>query len=290
MKRTILLTGATGAVSTTLLQALEGADVSLRALVRDPSKAQALTARGVAVVQGDLDDPESLPRAFEGVNDLWLLNAVSPRQPENSMNAVWAARRAGVERVVRMSAIGAAHDAPSRNGRLHALSDAELIASGLKYTILRPHFFMQNLLGMAPSIKADGAFYWDMGQGKLGMIDVRDIGAFAARVLTSAPEQHHGKIYTLTGPASVTFDDAAAALGQALGKPVRYVAVPHEAARKAMLDQGFPSWLAGMMIEYATAYSENWGNFTTPHVQEVVGRPPYSIADFVSAHVAAFSA
>jgi uncharacterized protein YbjT (DUF2867 family) len=288
MKRTILLTGATGSVSTELLKSLDGADVALRALVRDPERARALEARGVALVQGDLDDPDSLSAAFEGVHDLWLLNAVSPRQPENSMNAVWAARRAGVERVVRLSAIGAAHDAPSRNGRLHALSDAELIASGMKYTILRPHFFTQNLLMTAATVKAQGAFYWDMGSGKLGMIDVRDIGAFAARVLSSPPDLHHGKIYTLTGPEAVSFDDVASALGTALGKTVRYVAVPHEAARKAMLEQGMSPWLAGMMTEYAGAYSANWGNFTTPHVKEIVGRAPYSVADFAKDHVAAF--
>lgn len=288
MKRTILLTGGTGSVSSALLAALEGASVELRALVRDPAKASGLAARGITLVRGDLDDPESLAGAFDGVNDLWLLNAVSPRQPENSMNAMWAARRAGVERVVRMSAIGAAHDAPSRNGRLHALSDAEVVASGMKYTILRPHFFMQNLLMSAPTIRGDGAFYWDMGQGKLGMIDVRDIGAFAARVLLAEPEQHHGKIYTLTGPASVSFDEAASAIGAALGKTVRYVPVPHEAARKAMLEQGMPSWLVGMMTEYATAYSQNWGDFTTPHIQDVVGRAPYSLADFAKHHAKAF--
>jgi uncharacterized protein YbjT (DUF2867 family) len=289
MKRTILLTGATGAVSTALLGSLTGADVTLRALVRDPSKARSLVERGVTLVSGDLDEPESLASAFEGVSDLWLLNAVSPRQPENSMNAVWAARRAGVERVVRLSAIGAAHDAPSRNGRLHALSDAELVASGMKYTILRPHFFMQNLLMTAGSVKAEGAFYWDMGSGRLGMIDVRDIGAFAASVLTSAADLHHGKIYTLTGPAAVSFAEVATALGDALGKPVRYVPVPHDAARRAMLEQGMPPWLVGMMTEYAKAYAADWGNFTTPHVQDVLGRAPYSVAAFARDHRAAFS-
>src|SRR6187549_1178587 len=122
MTRTVLITGATGQVSGALLRALAGAEnLKLRALVRDPSKGAALQQQGVELSVGDLDEPESLPAAFAGVSDLWLLNAVSPRQPENSMNAVWAARRAGVERVVRMSAIGAAHDAPTRNGRLHAL-------------------------------------------------------------------------------------------------------------------------------------------------------------------------
>ena len=289
MTRTVLITGATGQVSSALIRGLAGAaDLKLRALVRDVAKGAALQQQGIELVVGDLDEPESLPGAFDGVNDVWLLNAVSPRQPENSMNAVWAAKRAGVERVVRMSAIGAAHDAPTRNGRLHALSDAELAASGMKWTVLRPHFFMQNLLMAAPSIAQQGAFYWDMGEGKLGMIDVRDIGDFAARVLMSAPEQHHGKIYTLTGPATVSMADAAVELSRGIEKPVKYVAVPHEAARQSMLQNGMPAWVANLLVEYGTAYAENWGNFTTPHIQELLGRPARRVLDFARDHAAAF--
>jgi uncharacterized protein YbjT (DUF2867 family) len=288
MTRTLLLTGPTGMVSTALLSSLSGTSLKLRALLRDPAKAGPLRAKGVEIVAGDLDDPESLAPAFDGVTDLWLLNAVGPRQPENSMNALWAAKRAGVQRVLRMSAIGAAHDAPSRNGRLHALSDAELMVSGLKYTILRPHFFTQNLFASAASISTQGAMYWDMGRGRLGMIDVRDIGDFAARVLESPPDAHHGKVFTLTGPASVSLEEAAAQLSQGLEKPVRYVPVPHAAARQSMLDLGMPSWLVGMLIEYATAYESDWGNFTTPHVPELLGRPARSVLDFARDHRAAF--
>jgi uncharacterized protein YbjT (DUF2867 family) len=187
-----------------------------------------------------------------------------------------------------MSAIGAAHDAPSRNGRLHALSDAELMASNLKWTILRPHFFMLNLLMSAGSIAQQGTLYLDMGQGKLGLIDARDIGAFAARVLASAPAEHHGKVYTLTGPASISFEEVAAQLSQGIDKPVRYVPVTHEAARKGMLESGMSAWLAGMLVEYGTAYSENWGDFTTPHVRDVLGRPAGSVLAFAREHAAAF--
>jgi uncharacterized protein YbjT (DUF2867 family) len=289
MTRTLLLTGATGMVSSALIQSLKGAQgLKLRALVRDAKKGEALAGQGIEPVTGDLDEPESLGKAFEGVSDLWLLNAVSPRQPENSMNALWAAKRAGVERVVRMSAIGAAHDAPSRNGRLHALSDAELMATSLKWTILRPHFFTQNLLMSAPSIAQQGVFYLGMGQGKLGMIDVRDIADFAARVLTSTPELHHGKVYTLTGPASISFEEAAAELSQGIDKPVRYVPVPQEVARQSMLDMGLPAWLVGLLIEYGSAYSDDWGNFTTPHIQEILGRPARSVLDFARDHASAF--
>lgn len=291
MTRTLLLTGATGAVSSALIHSLgQPRDLKLRALVRDPAKAQALAARGIELATGDLDEPESLGAAFEGVTDLWLLNAVGPRQPENGMNALWAAKRAGVERVLRMSAIGASHDAPTRNGRLHALSDAELMSSSLKWTILRPHFFMQNLLMSAPTIAAQGAFYWDMADGKLGMIDVRDIGEVAAKILTSAPEAHHAKIYTPTGPASISFAEAAAQLSQGVGKPVSYVPVPHEAARESMLGSGMPAWVVGLLGEYSRAYASNWGDFTTTHVHDLTGKAPRNFQEFARDHASAFRA
>lgn len=289
-RQTVLITGANGLVSGAVLDALQGSELKLRALVRDPSKAAKLTARGIEVVGGDLDHAESLKSAFEGVDALWLLTAVGPRAPENSMNAMWAARQAGVKRVVRLSAIGAAHDAPTRNGRLHALSDAEVIASGMQWTILRPHFFMQNMLGSVQSIAAQGAFYWAMGEGRLGMIDARDIGEVGARILKDAPLDHHGKIYTPTGPASISFADVASDLSAVAGKPVRYVPVPFEAARDAMLGAGMSPWLAGMMVEYSQAYASGWGNFTTSHVEEVTGKKARSFNTFARDHRAVFGA
>lgn len=87
MSRAVLVTGATGTVSTALIAALTGTGVRLRALVRDPSRADNLRGQGVEVVLGDLDDPRTLAPACAGVQDLWLLTPNSPRAPENNMNA-----------------------------------------------------------------------------------------------------------------------------------------------------------------------------------------------------------
>jgi uncharacterized protein YbjT (DUF2867 family) len=282
MSRTILVTGATGGVSSRLIQELlaSKADVRLRALVRSPQKAGPLIASGVDTVVADLDEPESLPPAFEGVDDLWLLTPPGPRAPENNMNATWAARSAGVKRVVRLSAIGAAHDAPTRNGRLHALSDAELQASGLRWTILRPHFFMQNLLGFAPGIAASGNFYLNTAQGRLGLIDTRDVAATAAAVLLDDSKRHDGQIYTPTGPRSLTLSEVAEELARVLDRPVRFVSVPDEAVRAGSIQAGLTPWLAGMMVEYGRAYGANWGDFTTSHVKDVTGKEARSLTDF----------
>ncbi|MFC6580301.1 SDR family oxidoreductase [Planomonospora parontospora] len=287
--RTVLITGATGTVSSALMDALQGTGLGLRALVREASGADGPRGRGAEVFVGDLGDARSLPPAFEGVQDVWLLTPNGPRAPEHSMNAVWAARQAGVERIVRLSVVGAAHDAPNRSGRLHALSDRETERCGMRWTILRPHWFMQNLLNEAGDVSATGTFSLNMASARIGMIDARDIAECAARVLLDGPDRHHGETYTLTGPRSVTFDEVADRLSLALGRPVAYVPVGHDAKRGALLGHGVPKWIADMLEEYARAYAAGWGDFTTGTVADLLGRPPRDVADFVRDHAAAFA-
>lgn len=289
MTRDVLITGATGTVSSALLDALEGTGVHARALVRDGSRAAGLRARNVETFAGDLDDARTLPPAFEGVQDVWLLTPNGPRAPENSMNAVWAARQAGAERIVRLSVVGAAHDAPNRSGRLHALSDRETERCGLRWTVLRPHWFMQNLLNEAADVAATGAFSLNMAAARVGMIDARDIAGCAARVLLDAPDRHHGATYTLTGPRALTFDEVAAGMSEALGRPVTYRPVSDGAKRRTLLGHGVPEWIVDMLEEYAQAYASGWGDFTTGTAAALLGRPPRGIADFLRDHSAHFA-
>jgi len=214
---TVLVTGATGTVSTALLGALKGTpSLRLRALVRDPAKAEGLKNDGVEIAHGDLEEPDTLAEAFEGVDILFLLTPASALEPSMGSNAVAAARRAKVGHIVRNSAIKASHDAPNRNGRLHALVEESVRNSGIPWTILRPHYYMQNLLSSAGSVASDGILYMNMGQGRVGMIDGRDVGVFAAKVIEH-PEQHAGKTYAPTGPELTTMAEAAEILSIVLG-------------------------------------------------------------------------
>src|SRR5467141_4120688 len=181
--KTVLVTGATGTVSTALLGALQGkSGLRLRALVRDPAKAKALQKDGVEVVAGDLDEPDTLSEAFDGVDILFLLTPASDLEPSMGSNAVMAAKQAKVKHIARNSAIKAAHDAPNRNGRLHAQVEDAVRASGISWTILRPHYYMQNILSTAGSVASDGMLYMNLGQGRLATIDGRDVGEFGARI------------------------------------------------------------------------------------------------------------
>lgn len=293
--RTLLITGATGTVSSALIDALQeiGAlqesDCRLRALIRDESRADALRRRGIHPVLGDLDDPRSLPPAFDGVHDLWLLTPNDPQAPAQSSNAVWAARQAGVERVVRLSAIRAGSDAPTRSGRLHALSDRELERSGMGWTILRPHWFMQNLFQETGDIATEGVLRLQMADARLGMVDVRDVAAVAARVLTDEPNRHHGRIYTPTGPSSLSFAQVAEEFTRISDRPVRYAPVADEEVERRLRGFGVPEWIVGMLTEYAQAYRSGWGDFTTTDVRDVTEQPPRGIADFLRDHVGMFA-
>ncbi len=286
MSKTILITGANGKVSSGIFAALKGSGHKLRALVRSVEKGAAFAKDGVEIHVGDLEKPWTLAPAFAGADAVWILTSNGPRAPEQNSSAIWAARQAGAKHVVRMSAVGAAHDAPTINSRLHALSDSELAASGIPFTILKPHFFSQNLLMAAKSVAAEGVMYLALGDGKMGYIDARDISEFAAKVLTTPG--HEGKSYTPTGPASLTAHQVAAAIGEAVGKPVKYVPVPVEAARQAMGQMGMDDWAQNMMADYFNAYSRNWGDFVTDDIQKVMGKPPRSIADFARDFAGAF--
>lgn len=281
---TILLTGANGKTSAATIAALKASGHKLIGLVRDPSKAEQL---GIGLRTGDLEKPRSLEGAFDGVDTAWLLSPPGPLAPYQMSNALWAARQAGVKHIVRMSAVGAAHDAPTVNSRTHALSDAELAGSGIPFTLLKPHFFMQNFLWTATSIIEQAAIYYALGDAKLPVIDVADIAASAAAVLSN-PQPHAGKTYTLTGGVAVSMAQVAAAIAEAVGKPVKYVPVPVAAAVDSLTKMGMDDYGQVAMRDYFTAYSDGWQSQVTDAVKQLTGKAPRSIAEFAQQYAGAF--
>jgi uncharacterized protein YbjT (DUF2867 family) len=117
-----------------------------------------------------------------------------------------------------------------------------------------------------------------MKSGRLGMIDARDIGEVAAKVLTE--EGHEGKAYTITGPAAISFYGVAEALSEVLDKDVAYVPIPAEEAKEAMVGRGVPVWVADALNEYAKAHSEGYSDWTTGDFERLTGRHATSYKQF----------
>jgi uncharacterized protein YbjT (DUF2867 family) len=277
----ILITGATGNVGSAVLDNLGSTDANLRALTREESNAKSLRERGVEAVVGDFLEPETLGPALENVSTVFLLTPIHPEQVPQATNVIRAARQSGNDpRIVRLSVHQASHEAPTRISRQHAEIEDELISSGLPYTLLRPQSYMQNTLATAPTVASEGRIYQPFEDGRLGMIDARDIGEVAAKVLTE--DGHEGRTYTLTGPAAISFYDVAGALGEVLDKEVSYVSITLEKAKEAMLGMGIPEWKADALNEYARAHSEGYSDWTTDYFERLTGHPATTYKKFAS--------
>ena len=116
------------------------------------------------------------------------------------------------------------------------------------------------------------------------MIDARDMGEVAAKVLTE--DGHDSKTYT--GPATISFYDVAETLSEVLGKEVRYVPISLEKAREAMLSRGIPEWRADALNEYAKAHSEGYSDWTTEDFEQLTGHPATSYKKFARAFARVF--
>ena len=269
----ILVLGPTGNVGSVLIPRLTAMGADFRALVRDEpsetSKVQALKDAGVELFYGDLNNLDTLHEAFKGVAKVFLLTTPGPNGGAMASNAIAAAKQSGNPHVVNLSVAKARSDHPSRFGREHGETDTELMESGLPYTFVRAIYFMQNTLPAAQTVASQGTIFMPMKNGKVGMIDARDVAEAVAMVLTS--DGHEGKSYLLTGPDSISIQDVANTLSKVLGKEVRYVDVPPAAAKDAMLGMGMPEWIADGIIELAGALSEGLGDYTTDDLEKLTG-------------------
>lgn len=279
----ILVIGATGTVGGHVLVQLRDAGAAVCALVRDPFNptGRALRDAGIEVAIGDLERPETLDAALVDVDHVFLVTPIGPRQGEQEANAIEAARRATVQGIVKLSWMLAAADSPVAFGRAHWQGEQHLVRSGLPYTILRPNYYMHNLLAFAPVVRQEHELRAPAGEARISMVDVDDIAAVATRVLTQGG--HAGQTHVLTGPAAVSFAEVAAALSTVLGIRVRHVPVTPDEERRR-LGAGTPAWLAGDIVTTYGLLRAGAGETVTDVVADLTGAPPRTVADFARAH------
>ena len=270
----VLVTGATGNTGSLIVGLLRERGIDVRALVRDQSKAASLREQGIEVVSGDLDDPASLAEVVAGVEKIYLVTWNGPTAEQQRKNVVDAAKHAGMPHVV----VGGALGPKSRIIEQVDAANQYLQASGLPWTILQPTLFMQNVMSAKATI-AQGQLYWDLGEGRVPAIDVRDIADCAASVLTT--DDHEGKSYDLTGPEAISFYDMAATLSKELGHEISYVPVPTEAAKESLMSMGYSEWIADGFGELMAGFAMNWAaDKTTNNVEKLSGHPARSFAQF----------
>lgn len=281
----ILLTGVTGKTGGETARQLLQKGVRLRALVRDEAKAAELKAAGVELVVGDVSDADTVRRALQGADKAFLTLPNGRHQQQHEQQFTDLAVAAGVRHLVKMSSMEAVAHAETPIPRAHWAVEQYIRASGLEWTMIKPNFFMQNLLSSAGSIKAQGRFSLPMGNGTTGMADIRDIGAVCAEVLTG--EGHAGQSYEITGPEILSFHQVAERFSQVLGSKVEYVPMPMEQFRERMVNILEP-WHLNAVCELFREIAETGLDHVTGTFRQLTGREPRSVDQFIRDHAGLF--
>jgi uncharacterized protein YbjT (DUF2867 family) len=281
----IVVTAATGQVGREVVRLLAGAG-PVRAMVRDP--AAAAQPEEVEVAVATFEDAAAMAAAMAGAETVFLAGRDSPAYAAGQARAVDAAARAGVRHVVKLSALGAAAGSPVELMRDHHAAEGRLRSSGLAWTFLRPHLYMQNLLRFAGPVAGEGRLAAPMGDGAYPFVDTRDVAAAAAAVLRE-PAAHAGRAYALTGPRPVGYAEIARRMGAIVGRGVRYEALAPERFRADLEAAGVPAWRAADLAAIASAYTDA-DDRPADGVARLAGRPPTPIERFLDDHRAALAA
>ena len=278
----ILITGASGNVGKEVLKQVAQTGAKVRAAYQEVKKAPSLP--GVDVVAMDYNQPDSMRAALQGVDRVFLVGPPTAQLPDLERKAIDAIKQAHVKQAVKLSAMGG-RDAIFP--RQHAESEDYIQHSGVSYTFLRPNGFMQNLVNYsAGTINSQNAFYGSEGDGKISHIDIRDVAAVAVKTLTE--DGHLNKSYTLTGPEALTNSEIAQLLSETIGREVRFINLPPEQFKQAVLSAGVPEWNANALVDLQRLYREGKAAAVTQDVEKVTGRKPTTFREFLQDHRSAF--
>ena len=280
MKDAILVTGATGNVGREIVRLLEQKALPVRAAVSDPERATAMFGEGVACTQFRFGEADTYAQAFHDVRAVFLMR---PPQivnvKKNIYPAIDAAQKAGVKHMVFLSLQGV-----EKNPLVpHHKIEKYLMRSGIRYTFLRPSFFMQNLSTThRDEIRNDNCIFVPAGAGKTSFVDVRDIAEVAVKVLTETG--HENSAYELTGNEALSYDEVAGIFSQVLERPIRYARPSAFHFWQEMRSKGHPAAFVVVMLALYTVARLGWAAKTTDDVTTLLARPPISMRQFIEDH------
>ena len=280
----ILVTGVGGTIGSEVLNQLQAKGAKVRAAIHDAKRRTEAVESGIDAVDMDFTDLKSVDKALQGIEKLFLVTATLPKQAELEAGVARAAQAAGVRHIVKLSVIGAEEEEHIFAQWHHAAEKAiAALPLQLQHTFVRANSFMQNFANFfGATIKAQNAFYTPVPDARISHVDVRDIAAVATAALTSAG--HDGKIYTVTGPAALTYRQTAKILSSVAGREIQAVPVSMADNRKGTLAAGIPEFYADALDSLNEYYGRGGGNVISDSVREVTGRAPISFKQFAAEH------
>lgn len=279
----ILVTGASGQLGRAVLAELTARGARPIAGSRHP---ETLDATGLDTRTVDFDAPETLERAFAGIDRLLLISTdridVPGRRLAQHRAAVAAARAAGVGHVVYTSMLRPDAQSPIPFAPDHAGTEAALAEAGLAHTVLRNSWYSELLLQSLPQVLASGRWFYVDGDGRANYVTRADCAATAAGVLLA--EAPPTGIFDVTGPAALTVPDIAALASAATGRPIETVPVGDEDYRRGLLGAGLPEPVAALILALGVNHRQGRSDIATDTVQRLAGRASTGVDAFLRQH------
>lgn len=278
----IAVTGASGKLGQLVVQELVNKGVSAKDIVvgvRTPEKARSLSALGVQVRELDYNKPETVKKALHGVESLLLIssNEIGKRETQHR-SVISEAKSVGVKRIAYTSLLKADRSRLALAGE-HLATERFLRDSGLKFTILRNGWYLENHTeNLGPALQ-HGVILGAAGEGKFSSASRADFAAAAATVLAAplASGTHDGKIYELAGERSYTLGELAAVVSNTIGKPVVYKNLSGEDFEKTLVSFGLPSGFAHILADSDLFAEKGDLESSSSDLAALIGRAPQNL-------------
>lgn len=284
---TIGVTGATGALGGRVAARIARLGRSQRLIVRDINRAPEYPGSSAAMAA--YEDAVGFERACRGVDTLFLVSATeSEDRIDVHLNAVDAAVRAGVPRIVYLSFLRAGPASTFTFARTHFFTEAHIRSTGVEYTFLRPSLY----LDLLPDWVDDGgALRGPAGQGRVAWVSRDDVADVATAVLTDpvVARDAENTSYDVTGPESLSLGATASRLGMLTGRGVRYEPQTREEALESRRPGGAPEWAIEGWVSSYEAIAAGELDVVSPAVAQLTGHPAQSIEGFLRRHPSALS-
>lgn len=286
---TIAVVGATGRVGREIVRSALVRGDEVTALVRDPDKARSLFGErnGLRIRRTRLDDPRDLTEAFAGISLVFIaMGSIGIEGVLQHVAITAAASAPWIEQVTRLSVLNTSAGSLGINQRAHFSIDQFASSTTVPYSTVRPAIFSASLLAAAPEVRASRSWTGIADSGRVPLIDHRDVAEAGLRVLTDPALW--GTHHDLTGPALMSWPDALEVLSAEIGATVTFRVALERQLLERVTDAGVKAGEAELLItrEWAILAGEN--DYTTDTFQEITGRPPRRIAEFLHDYRAEF--
>ena len=286
---TTAVIGATGRVGSEIVRGVLARGEAVAALVRHPDKARRAFGEpdGLHIRPTRLDDPRDLTEALGGIGTVFI--AMGSIGIEGVLQRIAINAAAGIpsiEQVTRLSVLNTSADSLGINQRAHYSIDQFASSTAVPYSTIRPAIFSASLLLAAREVRASRTWTGLAGTGRMALIDHR--GAAEARLRVLTDPALWGAHHDLTGPTPMSWAEALELVSTELGEPVTFRVGTERRFLERLTGAGVPAGTAELLIarEWAILAGEN--DYTTDSFQQITGRPPRTVTEFLHDYPAEF--